>query len=117
MKGKMLISNDVIIEVLKIVVTISILFVWFIRYDNIKMEFKDYGYPDWFRDLIGILKISFTVMLHSNNVSVMNIGSLGILLLMIGAVYTHFRVKNDFRKYLASLGMLIICTIIIYLNT
>ena len=42
MKGKMLISNDVIIEVLKIVVTISILFVWFIRYDNIKMEFKDY---------------------------------------------------------------------------
>ena len=32
----MLLSNDVIIEVLKIVVTISILFVWFVRYDNIK---------------------------------------------------------------------------------
>ena len=112
----MLISNDVIIEVLKIVVTISILFVWFVRYENIIKEFKEYGYPGWFRDMIGIIKISFTVMLHSNNVVVVNIGSSGILLLMIGAVCTHFRVKNGFRKYFASLGILIICTIIIYLN-
>jgi hypothetical protein len=112
----MLISSDVMIEVLKTVVTISILFVWFVRYENIKTEFKQYGYPSWFRDLIGILKISFTVMLHSNSVGVVNIGSLGILLLMIGAVYTHFRVNNSFEKYLASLAMLIICSIIIYLN-
>ena len=112
----MLISNDVMIEVLKTIVTISILFVWFVRYDNIKTEFKQYGYPRWFRDLVGILKISFTAMLHSNNVGVVNIGSLGILLLMVGAVYTHFRVNNSFEKYLASLSMLIICSIIIYLN-
>ena len=109
----MLISSDVMIEVLKTIVTISILFVWFVRYDNIKTEFKQYGYPSWFRDLVGILKISFTAMLHSNNVGVVN---LGILLLMVGAVYTHFRVNNSFEKYLASLSMLIICSIIIYLN-
>ena len=112
----MLLSNDVIIEVLKIVVTISILFVWFVRYENIKKEFKEYGYSSWLRDFVGILKISFTAMLHSNNVGVVNIGSLGILLLMIGAVYTHFRVKNTLGKYLVSLAMLITCTIIIYLN-
>ena len=112
----MMVSNQVIIEVLKIVVTISILFVWFVRYENIKKEFKEYGYPSWFRDLVGILKISFTTMLHSNTLGVVNIGSLGILLLMVGAVYTHIKVKNSFRKYLASLAMLIICVIIIYLN-
>ena len=112
----MLIPNDVIIEVLKIVVTISILFVWFVRYENIKIEFKEYGYPSWFRDLIGILKISFTAMLHSNNVGVVNIGSLGIFLLMLGAVYAHFMVKNGPRKYFASLAILVTCIMIIYLN-
>ena len=49
------------IEALKIIVTVSILFVWFIRYDNIKKEFIEYGYATWFRDLIGILKISFSI--------------------------------------------------------
>ena len=112
----MFISSEVIIEVLKTVVTISILFVWFVRYENIKKEFNEYGYPSWFRDFIGILKISFTAMLHSSNVGVVNIGSLGILLLMIGAVYTHFRFKNSFRKYLASISMLTTCIIIIVLN-
>ena len=33
-----LISN--FIEALKIIATVSIFFVWFIRYDNIKKEFK-----------------------------------------------------------------------------
>ena len=56
----------VILECLKIIATISILFVWFVRYDNIKKEFEAYNFPTWFRDLIGILKISFIIMLHSN---------------------------------------------------
>ena len=54
-------------ETLKIVATASIFFVWFIRYDNIKKEFSQYNYPGWFRDLIGILKISFVLMLYSSN--------------------------------------------------
>lgn len=99
---------DNIVEALKIVVTVAIFFVWFVRYENIKKEFAEYNYPKWFRDLIGILKISFTVMLHSNDKEIVLIGSAGILCLMLGAVGTHIKVESDFRKYIASVSMLII---------
>ena len=106
----------VILECLKIIATISILFVWFVRYDNIKKEFEAYNFPTWFRDLIGILKISFIIMLHSNINQVATIGATGITILMLGAVFTHFRMKNNFRRYIASITMLVICSIILYIN-
>ena len=70
----------------------------------------------WFRDLIVILKISFIIMLHSNINQVATIGATGITILMLGAVFTHFRMKNNFRRYIASITMLVICSIILYIN-
>ena len=101
-----------IVEAFKIIVTVAIFFVWFVRYDNIKKEFLEYKYPSWFRDLVGILKISFTVMLHSDHNEIVLIGAFGILILMLGAVITHIRVRSDFRKYIASVSMFIILSII-----
>ena len=100
-------------EVLKIVASCSIIFVWFVRYDNIKKEFREYGLPSWFRDIVGILKISFSLMIHSSNKDIVFIGSLGILVLMFGAVTTHIRMKNNFRKYIASVAMLTITSFIL----
>ena len=102
------------VEALKIVVTVAILFVWLVRYDNIKKEFIEYRFPSWFRDLVGILKISFALMLHSSNDQVVLIGSFGILSLMLGAVFTHVRNKSTFRKYIASVLMFAICSLIFY---
>ena len=61
-----MISIESIVEALKIIATVSIFFVWFVRYKNIKKEFQKYGFPRWFRDLIGIMKISFCIMLSNN---------------------------------------------------
>ena len=104
---------NVLLDALKIIVTSAIFFVWFIRYDNIKKEFEEYNLPTWFRDLVGILKISFSIMIHSNNIDIVLIGSLGILALMFGAVITHIRMKNNFRKYIASVAMLTITSFIL----
>ena len=104
------------IEALKIVVTVAILFVWIVRYDNIKKEIIDYKFASWFRDFIGILKISCSLMLHSNDSEVVLIGSFGILTLMIGAVFTHIRNRSTFRKYIASVTMFVICSLIFYFN-
>ena len=103
-----------IVESMKIIATVAIFFVWFVRYDNIKKEFSEYNYPDWFRDLVGILKISFIVMLHSKDNQVVLFGVIGISILMSVAVITHIRMKSTFRKYIASVSMLIICSIILY---
>ena len=105
---------ETLIQSLKIITTVAILFVWVIRYDNIKKEFLEYNLPRWFRDLIGILKISFCIMLHSNEKQVILIGSMGILILMVGAVFTHVRMRSVFRKYIASVTMLTISGLIFY---
>ena len=100
------------VEVFKIIVTSATFFVWFVRYDNIKKEFKDYNFPTWLRDLVGILEISFSLMIHSINKDIVIVGSLGIFTLMTGAVLTHFRMKDRFTKYLASTAMLTIACLI-----
>jgi len=104
---------SVLLNALKIVATSAIFFVWFIRYENIKKEFKEYNLPSWFRDVVGILKISFCIMIHSSDKDIVLIGSMGILVLMIGAVTTHIRMKNNFRKYIASVTMLTITSLIL----
>tara|TARA_B110000263_G_scaffold146665_1_gene127206 strand:+ start:417 stop:755 length:339 start_codon:yes stop_codon:yes gene_type:complete len=109
-----MIITENFIEVLKIIVTVSMFFIWFVRYDNIKKEFKEYKFPRWFRDVVGILKISFCVMLHSNSNEIVITGSLGILVLMLGAVMTHIRMRNPFRKYIASVTMSLIIFIILF---
>ena len=48
---------------LQTLVAASVFFVWVVRYENIVQEFKQYGLPGWLRDLVGILKMTFVLML------------------------------------------------------
>ena len=105
---------DNIIEALKIISGVAIFFVWVVRYDNIKREFNEYKLPTWLRDLVGILKISFAAMLQFSSIEIVKTGALGITILMFGAVLTHIRLKSNFRKYIASVLMLAMSTMILY---
>ena len=102
----------IIIEALKIIAAVSVFYVWVVRYDNIKKEFKDYKLPSSFRGFIGIIKISFTVMLQFDDNNLVVIGSLGIIILMLGAVTTHIKVKNPIKDVVPALTMLSIGLII-----
>ena len=82
---------------------------------NIAEEFKEFGLPIWLRDLVGILKLSFVIMLFGDDLSIVILGSLGIAGLMLAALITHLRIKNPFYKMLHSMSlMLISCVIIIF---
>ena len=107
---------DILIDALKIIAGVAVFFVWVVRYDNIKKEFIDYGLPNWLRDLVGILKISFAIMLQFQNIALIMIGSVGIVLLMSGAVVTHIKIKSNFRNILPSITMLIIGLLILVYN-
>ena len=104
------------IEILKIIVLASVLFVWIVRYDNIVVEFKEYGLPDWLRDFVGILKISFVIMLQSSNDFIILVGAIGITFLMLAAIFTHLRIKNPFRKIVPSASLMILSLIIFFHN-
>ena len=112
----MTVSLDILIELIKIVSSVAIFFVWVVRYENIRKEFNDYNLPTWLRDLTGILKLSFAWMLHSSNPGMVVVGSSGITLLMLAAVATHVRLKSTFRRYIASVTMLLLSITILYFS-
>ena len=108
-----MISIPSIIYAIKTIVATSIFFVWVVRYREMLEEFKTYKLPSWLRDLVGILKISFAILLFSSDTYVTIIGALGICFLMSAAVITHVRVKNPFYKMLPAFGLIILNLIII----
>ena len=103
----MTISIDTLFTVCKVLLSVSLFYVWVVRYENIKKEFVEYKLPTWLRDLVGILKLSFSLMIISNDNNLVWIGSMGIIVLMIGALATHFKVKNPVVKFLPSLIFLL----------
>tara|TARA_Y100000768_G_C23925013_1_gene657035 strand:- start:139 stop:483 length:345 start_codon:yes stop_codon:yes gene_type:complete len=111
-----MISTNILFSISKVLLSVSLFYVWVVRYENIKKEFIDYKLPSWLRDLVGILKLSFSIMIISNDKNLVWIGSLGIIVLMIGALATHFKVKNPFQKMIPAITLSIICLMIIYFN-
>jgi hypothetical protein len=105
-----------LIEVLKITVLVSVLFVWVVRYDNVVLEFKQFGLPDWLRDFVGILKISFVIMLLKSEIGFVLLGAGGIVILMLAALFTHFRIKNPISKMLPSFTLMTFSLIIFLAN-
>ena len=103
---------------LQALVAASVFFVWVVRYANIVQEFKQYGLPDWLRDLVGILKMTFSLMLligiERSPFAVA--GGIGIAALMGAAFVTHLRVKNPVFKMLPSLTLLIFSVVIAWIN-
>jgi uncharacterized membrane protein YphA (DoxX/SURF4 family) len=103
---------------LQALVAASIFFVWVVRYANIIQEFKQYGLPDWLRDLVGILKMTFALMMligiERRTFAVA--GGIGIAILMGAAFVTHLRVKNPVFKMLPSLTLLVFSVVIAWIN-
>ena len=103
---------------LQALVAASIFFVWVVRYDNVIEEFKVYGLPDWLRDLVGILKLTFSLMLliGIEREAIAMAGGLGIAVLLGCAVFTHLRLKNSLSKMLPSLTLLFLSIVIASIN-
>ncbi|MEO8438642.1 MAG: DoxX family protein [Spartobacteria bacterium] len=103
---------------LQVFVAASIFFVWGVRYPNIIEEFKQYGYPDWLRDIVGILKVSFAICLlvGIGRPRGAVLGGVGIAVLMLGALGTHLRMKNPPFKMLPSATLLVLSLVIAYWN-
>lgn len=99
-------STQFLIDAAKIIVLVAVLFVWAVRYANIVEEFRSYKLPNWLRDLVGILKISFVVMLQSSDTHLFRAGCAGLGILMTAALVVHLKVRNPFHKMLPALAML-----------
>ena len=104
-----------IIPLIKVVVLISVLFVWVIRYDNIIEEFKQYQLPNWLRDLVGILKIICVYLINFSTPELGKLGAIFLAILMGSAMATHLRVKNPLHKMLPS-TILFTISLVLFFN-
>lgn len=95
----------------QIIVATSVAYVWIFRYDNIIMEFKQFGLSDVIRCFIGASKIALATLIIAGiwYPSLVPVPAALMGLLMIAAQYFHFKVKNPFRKHVPSLILLVLC--------
>ena len=103
---------------LQALVAASVFFVWVVRYDNIIQEFKEYRLPDWLRDVAGILKLTFSLMLligiERKHFAIA--GGSGIAALMACAFAVHLRVRNPPLKMLPCVTLLLVSLLIALIN-
>ena len=111
---------DFLYTLSKLVIVFGIFNVWLLRFKketpyrgasskSLKDEFMAYGYQTWFFYMIGVLKLSFASLIllgfWFTHVFV-QMGSLGMVFLMIGAVFSHIKVKDIPKKYMPASIML-----------
>lgn len=92
----------------QLVISLSVVYVWIFRYDNIVTEFKQFGLSDLTRNSIGASKIALATLLITGIwfPELVFIPALLMGFLMICAQFFHFKVKNPWNKHLPSLLLL-----------
>ena len=112
----------------QIVIAISIYNVWFLRFNkatkyrggdaqSMKDEFASYGLPDYFVWVIGFSKVTLATLLiigiYIN--SLVFPASVGMAILMVGAIAMHVKVKDDLIKSLPATIFLILSLSVAFL--
>tara|TARA_B100000927_G_C16113711_1_gene328257 strand:- start:91 stop:435 length:345 start_codon:yes stop_codon:yes gene_type:complete len=94
----------------QLVVTVSIIIVWVFRFDNIVLEFRQYGLSDLIRNFVGASKIALATILALGvwyQVPVVE-ASLLMAFLMACAQVFHRKVRNPLKKYVPSALLLLL---------
>ena len=112
----------------QITIALSIYNVWFLRFnkptryrgknaETMKDEFISYGLPDYFVWLIGFLKVTLATLLligiYIN--SLVFPASIGMAILMVGAIAMHIKVNDDIIKSLPATIFLILSLSVAFL--
>tara|TARA_B110000444_G_scaffold207053_1_gene200862 strand:- start:333 stop:677 length:345 start_codon:yes stop_codon:yes gene_type:complete len=94
----------------QLIIAVSILIVWVFRFDNIVIEFKQYGLSDLIRSMVGASKIALATLLVVGVFykEVVFISALLMAILMVCAQIAHIKVNNPIVKYIPSFLLLIL---------
>ncbi len=120
------------VSILQVLIALGLVNVWIVRSgratkfrgagaQNMREEFAVYGLPGWFLYVVGFLKLLIaTVMVVSLFVSYVRdtvaVPALGVLvILMLGAITMHVKVKDPFIKMLPAFSMVTVALLSLYL--
>jgi len=103
----------------QILIAASIVIVWVFRFENILLEFKEYGIPDLVRNIVGALKISLSTLLITGiwYPNLVFFPALIMAFLMLCAHLAHFKVHHPFYKYLPSFGLMLLSIFVAFIHS
>lgn len=118
-----------IVTVLQVIVALGLINVWLVRFNksteyrggnakNLKEEFAAYGLPVWFMYLIGALKLgsAFALLAGVWIPSLVAPAATLVVLLMIGALVMHLKVKDPLMKSMPAGLMLVMGALISFMS-
>jgi hypothetical protein len=114
-----------LVMIVQIVIALGIFNVWILRFGratswrggsaaNMKEEFGVYGLPGWSVQVIGFLKVLFAACLVVGIwfPALVTPASVGLAVLMLGAVAMHLKVKDPLVKSLPAFTMLVLSVVV-----
>lgn len=115
-----------ILIVCQVVAALGLLNVWLLRSTratpyrggdahSMREEFAAYGLPAWFVLVIGVLKVGSALALIAGiwYPALVRPAALVILVLMLGALSMHFKVRDPLMKYAPAAAMLALAVVIV----
>jgi hypothetical protein len=95
----------------QIAVSLSVLYVWTFRFDNVVKEFQLFGLSPLTRSLVGAAKIALSALLVAGIwfQPLVPFSALGLAFFMVCAQYFHFKCGNPWQKHIPSLILLLLC--------
>jgi hypothetical protein len=119
---------NILIIVLKIIVSLSLFNVWLVQYNkptrwrggnssNIFEEFETYGLPKWMCYLVGFLKVSLAIVLIASiwYAAVEQYAALGLAVLLLGSIIMHVKIKDPLVKSFPAALFLVMSLLIAFL--
>jgi putative oxidoreductase len=74
-------------------------------------HFARWGYPDWFRLVVGTAEVASAVLLLIPNFA--TLGACGVIVVMAGATYTHlFRAPDEGGRAVFTLAVLLLAAVV-----
>jgi hypothetical protein len=117
----------VLLTLIQIFIACAMYDVWLFRYDKPQRarggdaktmveEFRVYGLPDWFRNLVRVLKLSFGTLMVAGvwSATVALVAGVGLAALMGGAIAMHIKVKDPIYKALPATTFFLLSCFVAY---
>ncbi len=94
----------------QVIIALSIVLVWVLRFPNVVKEFHEYGLSDLTRTIVGDTKIALATLLVAGiwYPALVAIPAILMALLMCGAQVAHYKAHHPWQKYAPSLGLLVL---------
>lgn len=106
--------------ILQVILGLGFLMFGFMKFGTKQMVegFKQYGYPGWFRVFTGMVEVISGVLVIAGiwNGTLAVWASLLIVVTMIGAIFTHIKIKDNVKQMMMPIFLLILGLVVLLIN-